>query len=155
MEGGLVLFVADKEGHQPHLDALSGARCSVVHAVGLKEALHTLTTVWPDVVVAEIPFADPAVDAAGFIRELRARVDSAVSIVALSRYFRAADRASAHAAGADIFLMTPALPSALVFEVQRALILRRSGRRLSWNWPKHVATVARSPALERRRLAHS
>jgi CheY-like chemotaxis protein len=70
--------------------------------------------------------------------------------VVLSQYVRQADRETARAAGADTYLMRPALPSALVFDVQRALILRRSGRRLSWNWPKQ-ATVTYPPALERRR----
>jgi hypothetical protein len=62
-----------------------------------------------------------------------------------------ADREAARSAGADLFLLGSALPSALVFEVHRALILRRTGRRLTWNWPRQIAASAPPPIVERRR----
>jgi DNA-binding response OmpR family regulator len=90
-----------------------------------------------------------------FIRNVRARADDATSIVVLSRYVRAADREDAHVAGADLFLTTPAVPAAVLFEVHRALILRRGGRRLPWNWPRRPASVAGLPFGERRSPCHS
>jgi hypothetical protein len=47
--------------------------------------------------------------------------------------------------------MKPAVPTAVLFEVQRALILRRSGRRLAWNWAPRPAVAPISPTFERRR----
>jgi len=61
------------------------------------------------------------------IRELRSWVDHATSIIVASS---PEDRQAAHDAGADSVMLMPALPGEILYEVQRALILRRSGRRL-------------------------
>ena len=61
------------------------------------------------------------------IRDLRNRVDHATSIIVVSSR---EGRQTAHDAGADSVLLMPASPDELLYEVQRALILRRSGRRL-------------------------
>jgi DNA-binding response OmpR family regulator len=151
MEGGNVLFVNSSEGCQSYIDALSDGQFTVIHAVRPEDALTWLTTDQAHVVVTELSFADTAMGGTELIREVRARVDYATSIVVLSQYLRMADRSNAREAGADLFLMRPALPSALVFEVQRALILRRSGRRLSWNWPRRVPSVVPLPIADRRR----
>jgi hypothetical protein len=46
----------------------------------------------------------------------------------------------------------PALPSVVLYEAKRALLLRRSGRRLSWNWPKSAAKAAAASDKRRRKL---
>jgi hypothetical protein len=64
------------------------------------------------------------------IRKLRTSVDDATSIIVTC-----ADegREQARNAGADSFLRDSAPLSDVLFEIHRALILRRSGRRLSPN----------------------
>lgn len=151
MEGGNVLFVNSSEGCQSYIDALSDRQFTVIHRARPEDALTWLKTDQPDVVVTELSFADTAIAGTELIRQLRARVDHTTSIVVLSQYLRMADRNHAREAGADLFLMRPALPNALVFDVQRALILRRSGRRLPWNWPRRVASVVPFPIVDRRR----
>jgi len=103
-------------------------------SVALGEILET--GIAPDVVICDGRFADPKVDAVSFVSQLRSRLDAATSIIVVSGLMREEDREPFRVAGADLFLLMPALPSALMYEVKRALILRRSGRRLSWNWPK-------------------
>jgi DNA-binding response OmpR family regulator len=153
MERGCILFVNGGEGCQLYIDALSQGHFTVIHARRPEDALTWLTTDCPDIVVTDLAFADTAVTGTAFIREVRARMDDAVSILVLSQYLRVADRNSAREAGADLFLMKPVLPTALVFEVQRALILRRSGRRLPWNWPRRAAPVVPFPLVDRRRAS--
>jgi DNA-binding NarL/FixJ family response regulator len=62
---------------------------------------------------------------------LRALADHATSIVVVSV---PEEREDARRAGADSFLLNSARPADLLYEINRALILRRSGRRLPWNW---------------------
>ena len=64
------------------------------------------------------------------IRELRNRLDQATSIIVVSTATSREDRRAAHEAGADSVLRMPAPAGEVLYEVQRALILRRSGRRL-------------------------
>ena len=65
------------------------------------------------------------------VSALRGLADYATSIVVASTH---EDREEARSAGADSFLLNSARPSDLLYEIHRALILRRSGRRLPWNW---------------------
>jgi hypothetical protein len=44
------------------------------------------------------------------------------------------ERDAARNEGADSFLPNSAPAADLLYEIHRALILRRSGRRLPWNW---------------------
>jgi DNA-binding response OmpR family regulator len=104
----------------------------------------------PDVVVCGVRFANSSLDAVSFVQQLRGRVDDATSIIVIAGLMREEDRETFRTAGADMFLLTPALPSAVLYEVKRALLLRRSGRRLSWNWPKSTAKVEPA-AVDRRR----
>ena len=150
MEGRTVLFVDGSEDSRLYIDALSDRGLRVVHTARPEDALHSLGRELPDVVVTNLVFADGAIATAEFIRDLRTRVDAATSIIVLTQYVRLADRESAAAAGADLFLTRSAPPGALVFEVHRALILRRSGRRLAWNWPRRRDAVLPSPAADRR-----
>jgi CheY-like chemotaxis protein len=155
MERGTVLFVNGYAGCEVYLDLLRDREHTTLHATRPEDALGLLTSHNPDVVVTDIAFAHSAIDGPAFVRDVRARVDDATSIIVLSRYVRAADREDARAAGADLFLMTPTVPAAVLFEVHRALILRRGGRRLPWNWPRRPASVAGLPFGERRSPAHS
>jgi len=153
MQGGTVLFVDSTNASGAEIDALSDRGLKVVHVARPEDGFEWLTRDRPDVVITDLVFADSVIAAPDFIREVRAQVDAATSIIVLSRYLRASDRESARAAGADLFVMKPALPSALVFDVHRALILRRGGRRLAWNWPRRITSVASFPVVERRRTA--
>ena len=152
MDPGRVLFVNSFDGRQVYSDLLRDRGHAVVEATAPEEALRALADgESPDVVVTDIVFLRSAMPGASFLRELLTRLDSATSIVVLSGYARADDRDQARAAGADLFVMKPALPTAVLLEVQRALILRRGGRRLSWNWAARPAGAAIAPAQERRR----
>src|SRR5947207_3219970 len=71
---------------------------------------------------------------ASMVSELRRRVDDATSIIVVSPDVDREVRDEVHAAGADLLLSRPVRTSDLLFEIRRALILRRSGRRLPWNW---------------------
>jgi CheY-like chemotaxis protein len=155
MKRGTVLFVNSHDGCEVYLDLLRDRGHMTLHATRPEDALRLLASHIPDVVVTDIVFAQSTIDGPAFIRDVRARADDATSIVVLSRYLRAADREDARVAGADLFLTTPAVPAAVLFEVHRALILRRGGRRLPWNWPRRPATVAGLPFGERRRPSHS
>jgi CheY-like chemotaxis protein len=153
MKAGQVLLVNSFDDWHVYADLLQEQGHTVVEATMPEEALRFLAASDPpDVVLTDIVFVGSAIAGTSFIRELRLRVDGATSIVVLTRYMRADDRHEARAAGADLFLMKPAVPAAVLFEVQRALILRRGGRRLSWNWAARPAAAALSPAHERRRV---
>jgi len=97
----------------------------------------------PDVVIADSTFPGSPIDAIGLIHDLRLRLDDATSIIVIAAAAHAEDRASLRLAGADLFV-TPAAPSQVLFETKRALILRRSGRRLTWNWREDAVSVVRT-----------
>jgi hypothetical protein len=59
--------------------------------------------------------------------------DHATSIIVASVPER---RDTARRQGADSFLPISGPESDLLYEIHRGLILRRSGRRLPWNWPR-------------------
>ena len=155
MKRGTVLFVNSYDGCEVYLDLLRDRGHTTLHATRPEDALRLFASHVPDVVVTDIVFAESTIDGPAFIRDVRARADDATSIVVLSRYVRAADREGARVAGADLFVTTAAAPAAVLFEVHRALILRRGGRRLPWNWPRRPAFVAALPFGERRRPSHS
>jgi DNA-binding NarL/FixJ family response regulator len=91
------------------------------------EAVNQVQHLSSDVVVAVLS----ADDTLSIIPELRGVADDATSIIVASA---PEQREAARRAGADSFLLNSARPSDLLYEIQRALILRRSGRRLPWNW---------------------
>jgi DNA-binding response OmpR family regulator len=131
---GTVLLVNGFDGREMYADYLRANALLVSDADTPERALRTLESVDPHVVVTDFVFQDSSYDGAGLVRALRTRVDGATSIIVVSGLARQEDREAARAAGADLYLVKPALPSALLYEVRRALLLRRSGRRLSWNW---------------------
>jgi len=146
---GTVLLVNSFDGRDNYADHLRAAGLIVFAADTPEAALTQLDTVDPHVVVTDFVFPRSGFDGASCIRTLRKRIDRATSIIVVSTFARQADREIAQAEGADLYLVKPALPAAVLYEVQRALILRRSGRRLVWNW-RAVASVPARAGLERR-----
>ena len=148
---GTVLLVNSFDGREMYADYLRANGLIVCDAESPERALSHLDTVDPHVVVTDFVFLHSSIVASDFLHTLRARVDRATSVIVVSGFVRREDRDQAHAAGADLYLIKPALPSAVLYEVRRALILRRSGRRLPWNWregsaePVRVAPERRHP----------
>jgi DNA-binding response OmpR family regulator len=146
---GTVLLVSSSDGREMYADYLRANALIVSDADTPERALRNLDTVDPHVVVTDFVFRSSSYDGPALLRALRTRVDGATSIIVVSGLARQDDRETARAAGADLYLVKPALPSAVLYEVRRALLLRRSGRRLSWNWRDSASTPARVP-VERR-----
>jgi DNA-binding response OmpR family regulator len=109
------------------VDLLRANELIVYRCDELAYALRQFQHVTPDVVVAVLP----GHDSASIVPRLRALVDYATSIIVASVL---EEREAARKAGADSFLLNSAPPADLLYEIRRALILRRSGRRLPWNW---------------------
>jgi DNA-binding response OmpR family regulator len=122
---GTVLLLAGRDSSGVYAEPLR-ANGLLVYEVERREDANWIV---PDVVVTLLSEnSSPSV-----IRELRNWVDHATSIIVVSRAAGEADRDAAHRAGADSVMRMPVLPGDLLYEVQRALILRRSGRRLPQN----------------------
>src|SRR5437899_696117 len=113
---GTVLLVSSGEMYG---DDLRANALVVADAESPEAAFVRLETVDPHVVVTDFVFPRSAFDGAGFLRALRARVDRATSIIVVSGYVRQEDREQARAAGADLYVIKPALPSAVLYEVRR------------------------------------
>ena len=125
---GTVLLLAGQDWSAVYAEQLRESGLMVYQLPRPEDALRQVDAIGPDVVVAVCSGgSDPAV-----IRELRGRVDHATSIIAILATSRE-DRDPAFGAGADSVLPMPAPPGEVLYEVQRALILRRSGRRLPRN----------------------
>jgi two-component system response regulator MprA len=122
---------------------------TVVDAEQPEQALQLLDHFAPDVVVTDITFRETGLAAPEFIHALRGRLDSATSIIVVSRFAREEDRETARRAGADGYLIKPVLPHTLLNMIRNALTLRRRGRRLPWNWRTGQLTPLRT-AVERR-----
>lgn len=123
---GTVLFLNSRESTSLSADHFRTNGLFVYEAECAEDAVHRVDDIPPDVVVAVLgQDNDPSV-----IRELRSAVDYATSIIVIADLN---DREEAQRAGADSLLLKSALPSEVLYEVRRALILRRSGRRLPWN----------------------
>ena len=89
------------------------------------DALKQFQSIAPDVVVAVLA----AHDSVSIVPDLRDLADPATSIIVVSV---PTQREAAGKTGADSFLQSSAQPADLLYEIHRALILRRSGRRLPW-----------------------
>ena len=115
---GVVLLVDPNGAIDPK--PLREAGLIVYEAADERTALQRLSELAPDALVVGQTVA---------LMDLRRRVDHATSIIVLGGNEDPPERL--RTTGADSFLS----PSAdLVYEIHRALILRRSGRRLPWNW---------------------
>jgi DNA-binding response OmpR family regulator len=119
MRGDVLLVDAEGIIDPEHLRA-AGLR--VYRANDIGDAIDRLTEgAAPEVVVVTVPPESETVD------QLRRRADSATSIIVVGR--DDGDRTAARRSGADSFLSATA---DVLYEIHRALILRRSGRRLPW-----------------------
>src|SRR5688572_21087400 len=119
---GTVVLLGGHESHAVYAEHLRANGLLVYEAVSPTD----VQAIAPDVIVTV--FSGNTSPSA--IRDLRSRVDHATSIIVASSR---GDRQAAHEAGADSVLLMPAPPGEILYEVQRALILRRSGRRLPQN----------------------
>jgi DNA-binding NarL/FixJ family response regulator len=124
---GTVLLLDSGEARASYAEFFRANGLIVFETARPEEAIKQLDTVKPDVIVTTFGPAVPST----VIRTLRTSVDDATSIIVTC-----ADegREQARNAGADLFLRDSALLSDVLYEIHRALILRRSGRRLSPNW---------------------
>ena len=128
---GTVLLLDSQDSRRAEAEDFRANELMVHEAATPEEAFTELEGFAPDVVVF---CPDRATAGAAVVSELRRRLDDAASIIVLSQDLGREFRDEVHAAGADLLLSRPVRTSDLVFEVRRALILRRSGRRLPWNW---------------------
>ena len=148
-----VLVVGSSDGREMYAEYFRAQGLLVREAVQPQEALALVDDVSPAVVITDCVFPGSPLDAVTFLRALRRRLDAATSIVVVSGTPRAEDREALRAGGADLFLLEPVLPSEVFYEVKRALILRRTGRRLGWNWPDKPQTAPGSPSRRRGTMA--
>jgi DNA-binding NarL/FixJ family response regulator len=126
MRGTLLLLDTDRS-LLVDVDLLRANGLMVYPCHELAHALEQFPHIAPDVVVAVLS----AHDSASVVPALRGLADRATSIIVASV---SEEREAARAGGADSFLLNSAPPGDLLYEIHRALILRRSGRRLPWNW---------------------
>jgi hypothetical protein len=120
---GTVLLLASDPSPIIDVDLLRANGLTVYRSQELTEALKQFEHIAPDVVVV-------ATHDIASVTSLRREFDYATSIIVASddRF-----RDAARSCGADSFLVADAPPTDLIYEIHRALILRRSGRRLPWN----------------------
>ena len=123
---GTVLLLESDRSLLVDVDLLRVNELIVYHCHELANALKQFQHMAPDVVVAVLSHDSPSI-----VTGLRSLADYATSIIVASV---PEEREAARKAGADSFLLNSAPPADLLYEIRRALILRRSGRRLPWNW---------------------
>ncbi len=126
MRGTVLLLNIDRSS-PVNVDLLRANGLVVSLSHDRAHALEQLQRSAPDVVVAALP----AGDSPSVVPELRGLADLATSVIVASELD---EREAAREAGADAFLLNSAPPADLLYEIHRALIMRRSGRRLPWNW---------------------
>ena len=123
---GTVLLLDSDRSLLIDVDLFRANGLIVYHCHESDQALKQFQDFGADVVVVL-----SARDSPSIVPALRGLADEATSIVVASV---PEEREEAHRAGADSFLLNSARPADLLYEIHRALILRRSGRRLPWNW---------------------
>jgi DNA-binding response OmpR family regulator len=132
--GGTVLFLNSRQSTSLSADHLRTNGLLVYAAERTEDAVQQVDRIAPDVVVAVLGQDNGL----SVIRELRRSLDHATSIIVIADL---TDGEEAQHAGADSLLSESSLPAEVLHEVRRALILRRSGRRLPWN-PRAVSRRA-------------
>jgi two-component system chemotaxis response regulator CheY len=149
MARGTVMLVDSFDERRMYADYLRAHDLHVYDIVRPEEALERLDVAAPDVVVTDLNFRLSVIDGPSFIRRIRERLGESPAIIVVSGYRRDADREQARIAGADLFMVKPVPPDAVLFDVRRALILQRTGRRLVSAW-KAEAKVRQELSIERR-----
>jgi DNA-binding response OmpR family regulator len=148
---GQVLLVNSFDDREMYAEYLRDAGL-VVHALADPDAAtQLLPAITCDVAITDMVFARGTISGPAFIRTLRTHLDRATSIIVVSGRVRQEDREEARRAGADLFLVKPALPSAVLFEVRRALERRKQGRRIEWNWRDMPPSISAAPRNRRGR----
>ena len=125
MRGTVLLLDTDKS-LLVDVDLLRANGLAVHHFHEPAQALEQFQRAAPDVIVAVLA----AHDSASIVTDLRQLADPGTSIIVVSV---PGQREAGRETGADSFLLNSVPPAELLYEIHRALILRRSGRRLSWN----------------------
>ena len=125
MHGTVLLLDSDRSA-LVDVDLWRANGLIVHHCHDLAHALTQFQRTTPDVVVAVVP----AHQSGSIVPALRSLVDHATSIIVSSAD---EEREAARQAGADLFVAASAAPADLLYDIHRALILRRSGRRVPWN----------------------
>ena len=124
---GTVLLLESNGSTLVDVDLLRSNELIVYHCHEVGDALKLFQDLAPDVVIAVLSRHDSP----STVPSLRDLADHATSIIVASV---PEERDAARKAGADSFLLNSGSPTDLLHEIRRALILRRSGRRLPWNW---------------------
>ena len=123
---GTVLLLDSDRSLFVDVDSLRANGLIVYHCHDLTQVREQFQHVAPDVVVAVLS----AHDNPSIVSDLRGLAEHATSIIVASV---PEQREAARKAGADSFLLNSAASADLLYEIHRALILRRSGRRLPWS----------------------
>ena len=124
MHGTVLLLTGDGS---PLIDVLRARGLIVYDCDEPAQAVARVEQIAPDVIVAVLS----GDESPSLLPELRRVADRATSIIVASV---PEQRDAARNAGADAFLLKSAPASDLLYEIHRALILRRTGRRVPWNW---------------------
>jgi DNA-binding response OmpR family regulator len=122
---GTVLLLNTSGSPLADVDLLRANGLIVHHCRELPKALHQLEQQPTDVIFV----VSDRSSSESTITQLRDRADHATSIIVASA---PGERDAVRSAGADSFLSSTVKPADVLYEIHRALILRRSGRRLSW-----------------------
>ena len=123
---GTVLLLDSHRSQLVDVDLFRANGLTVHHCHEPDQALKQFHDTGADVIVVL-----SARHSGSVVPAFRGLADYATSIVVASV---PEEREEARRAGADSFLLNSARPADLLYEIHRALILRRSGRRLPWNW---------------------
>jgi DNA-binding response OmpR family regulator len=124
---GTILLLASHTPLPIDVDAWRARGLIVQHYADGALALTQFEDIAPDVIVAMLS----GDESTSIVAELRNMADHATSVIVASV---PEQRDTVREQGADSFMLNSVPASELLYEVHRALILRRSGRRLPWNW---------------------
>jgi DNA-binding response OmpR family regulator len=123
---GTILLLDSDTSLLVDVDLFRASGLTVYHCHEPDQALKQFQNIGADVIVVL-----SARHSRSIVPVLRGLADHATSIVVASI---PEEREEARRAGADSFLLNSGRPADLLYEIHRALILRRSGRRVPWNW---------------------
>jgi CheY-like chemotaxis protein len=145
-----VLLVNSYDAREMYAEYLRAHHVGVEAVAVPEAALVTLTAIAPDVIVTDFTFQGSSLDGPAFIRLVRAQPQfQETPVIVVSGYVREEDRRAARDAGADLFLLSPCLPSDLFATIGASVACRAKGERIPWNWPSSSAAT-NPPGLDRR-----
>lgn len=121
---GTILLI-DRHPSPAEIDLWRANGLIVHHSDDLAHALQEFPHTAPDVIVV----VAPAQESEPIVSAMRRIAGHATSIIVTAD---PGERDAARRAGADSFVAASSSRAELLYEIHRALILRRSGRRLPW-----------------------